>query len=99
MLSHFNVNSICIIGDLNARTGSLHDIIVPEEALLKESVLSDFLNDDVLDPTASSIIESVNIDEKTNYFGHKMIDLCRNLQLVVNGRFGAKKQFQHMYKC
>ena len=88
---HHSVKSVCMIGDFNARTGNVDDFLLPDESLLKNNVLAEQVNDFILAEDNFDILPKHRIseDDKTNNYGHKLIELCRNLDLrMLNGRFG-----------
>ena len=87
---HYQPNfDIVILGDVNARTGELHDY----------NVHLDGDDDDFIDPNIRIPIESfpdymncsrMSLDrENVNTYGRKLIDLCKSVDVrIVNGRVG-----------
>ena len=89
LCSHFRVESVCLMGDFNARSGVLKDFIEPDESLLQYNMLPDYITDSVLRITKGDGCERVSDDHRMNNHGYKLIELCRNQDLrIVNGRFG-----------
>ena len=91
-----NGESICLLGDFNAKTGNLPDFVQPDEALLENFDLYD-------DPDLISYMydyenllrANLPLNRKStctsrpNSFGHKLLDFCRKNNIyIVNGRAG-----------
>ncbi len=66
LLSHFNISQVCILGDFNARTGTLQDYILPDESLLRSNVISDYLIDHIIASVNDSIGKRLNSDNTVN---------------------------------
>jgi hypothetical protein len=75
---HFQIDSIFVMDDFNARTGIISDSIVPDKSLLKNNVLPDCINDNVLLSECTDINQRISQDKRMNNRGYKLIDLCRN---------------------
>jgi hypothetical protein len=85
--------SIVMLGDFNARTGTLDDFLSLDKNMLKDSGLildEDFIYYDKDKLKSQGIFtERINKDRNINKNGRCLIDTCRNLNLkIVNGRFG-----------
>lgn len=85
-------NFVCLLGDMNARTGNLLDFVEQENP-------EDFFTQNIVDINSFSdidILEGLGIpkmrnsmDETVNRYGRKLIDLCKNNNLFIfNGRVG-----------
>jgi hypothetical protein len=85
---------VMLMGDFNARTGLLNDYCTYDDYTVKEYGL------DAAFPFESSpdyVLNSLNLplkrcskDLKVNNHGVKLIDLCRNLNMLIcNGRIGS----------
>ena len=90
---------IILIGDLNARTGNLNDlldddVLNPESHLFNEYVVDNDLCIDESDLIVTETqIERFNEDTKTNDFGHRIINICQMSGLLIcNGRMEGDKQ-------
>ena len=78
--------SFILLGDFNARTGTLQDILDQEDPFISHEPVKDSLE--------SLNIETrrFNTDLKTNNNGRKLINFCKMSNLVIaNGRFGQDK--------
>ncbi|KAK7499247.1 hypothetical protein BaRGS_00009507 [Batillaria attramentaria] len=77
------LNNLCLLGDFNARTGTLNDII--------EGDVNDGL--DVLFEgriQQSNIPRRLNTDCGTNNMGFRLVDFCKEMGgVMVNGRVGV----------
>ena len=100
-LIDMNVNhcdsKICIIGDMNARTGTLPDLLETDEHLFKAVGLDDCHNELFIDETTlynlGIATNRHNEDKVTDENGRKLIDLCINTgNLIVNGRTGRREK-------
>ena len=85
---------VFLLGDLNARTGKLNDMLNFEDYVAKHFGLSDndYLNiqNDLISNNVS--LERKNEDLKINQAGREIIDVCKSLGLViVNGRLSEDK--------
>ncbi len=70
---------VCLVGDFNARTGTLSDVIIHDDGKFVG------LSDD--DENDKEIISRSNCDDVINQFGERLIDMCRMCGLrIVNGR-------------
>ena len=70
---------IGLIGDFNARTGKLNDIVVNDD-----TVYVDLPDDYTID---SDVIDRSNSDNVVNQFGERLVELCRMSSMrIVNGR-------------
>lgn len=88
-------NHIIMCGDFNAHTGTLDDICnfdhnVLNTLELNDNFMNDFLNDLRDNDATINLPLRKNSDVKRiNNYGKELIDLCKNLNLVVvNGRAG-----------
>ena len=69
---------VILMGDLNSRTGDLHDYVINDEV--------DFLPVEMYDSDKFSISRQAK-DTVTNTFGYSLIDLCKHLSIhILNGR-------------
>ena len=87
---------ICLIGDLNAHTGSLDDSFVVEPSIINNCELNDFAQElfDINTNNDNTILcgKRVNRDPKINNIGKFLIDCCKLNDLkIINGRFGTDK--------
>ena len=85
-----------LIGDFNARSGVLDDFITFDEGI-QAGIELDFWNEDfnVKDDLENFGVctKSYNNDVFVNNNGHKLISLCKNLDVhIVNGRVGADRE-------
>ena len=83
----YNNIDVCIIGDLNARTGNASDVLEmgqDEVELIDEYVSLDTMN----------IPENrVSFDNIVNNYGTRLLTLCKSLYMfIVNGRMGNDAQ-------
>ena len=80
---------ICLLGDLNARTGTLSDQIETTDTMYEDgTVMLD--NDDASCTTSQSRRVRSNSDKVINQMGRRLIDMCRSLNLhILNGRYGG----------
>ena len=79
--------NVCIVGDFNARTGTLNDTLgVPDYA---DSFLDGPDTDVVYSNTTNT---RANGDKTVNKFGSRLIELCKSLNMyIANGRCGNDK--------
>ena len=82
-----------MVGDFNARSGNIDDLISIEDAIQKEIGLSyiyDALTDSKTElESLGCCVERCNNDHHVNNNGHKLIDLCKHIDThIVNGRIG-----------
>ena len=90
---NLNVNDshICMIGDFNARCGTLSDFIHVDENIAIDNF--DFetnfiLNKQHLENLGVPIIRS-SCDNSCNNYGYKLIDVCKSFDIhIANGRCG-----------
>ena len=80
---------ICLLGDLNARTGTLSDRIETTDTMYEDgTVMLD--NDDASCTTSQNRRVRSNSDKAINQMGRRLIDMCRSLNLhILNGRYGG----------
>ena len=79
-LLYLGLDNVCLLGDFNARTGSLSDTIIESAHVDKASFAEDIC---CIPPRCSK-------DLSTNNFGYELIDLCKTCELVIaNGRMGS----------
>ena len=79
--------NVCIVGDFNARTGTLNDTLgVPDYA-------DSFLDGPDTDVVYSNTINTrANGDKTVNKFGSRLIELYKSLNMyIANGRCGNDK--------
>jgi len=87
---------VCLMGDFNARTGSLSDIVILDSYVADAAGLAQdegafFLNLDKLNELGVTT-ERINSDTKQNTNGLNLIELCKNTGVhIVNGRKGKDK--------
>ena len=87
---------ICIIGDLNAHTGSLDDSFVIEHSVINNCELDEFAQElfDINTNMDSTHLcgKRTNKDSKVDDIGKQLINCCKLYDLkIINGRFGADK--------
>ena len=87
---------ICLIGDLNSRTGIIDDTFAIEQSVINNCELDDFaqeLFDMSFTNDPNNIIgKRYNKDNEVNHNGQLFIDFCKvNNMKIVNGRFGSDK--------
>ena len=96
-LIDFNANNnnskVCIIGDMNSRTGVLPDFVETDTHLLRAVGLDEFHDELFVDRNSLETLgipsERFNEDKSVDENGKKLIDLCINTgTLIVNGRTG-----------
>ncbi len=81
-------NPICLLGDLNARTGALNEYISIDECIKNELNVEDFDDLELLGFNP----ERVNKDVNVNKYGRFLIEMCKSVGLyIVNGRVGHDK--------
>ena len=87
---------VYLLRDFNARTSALSDITTTDDEILRQigvNLESVFMSDSIDMMSRLNIdINRVSKDSKVNTFGKKMIDFCKNNDmLILNGRaFGDK---------
>ncbi len=87
---------VCLVGDFNARTGRLEDLVALDPHIAEEAGLSQlendiFVNVDRLESLNVSLLRK-NSDNKCNSHGYKLVDLCKCTGVhIVNGRLGEDK--------
>ena len=86
---------VCLIGDVNARTGKLDDLLDIEKEV---SELTGLSHCDSVTASRASLAEAgfttdrYNKDSSVNNNGKQLIVLCQALDLkIVNGRFGSDR--------
>ena len=71
--------NVCLVGDFNARTGTLPDVIVHDDGKFV-GMPDDYEND-------RELLCRNNCDDSINQFGERLCDMCRMCGLrIVNGR-------------
>ena len=89
--NHFNFESICLLGDFNARSGSLDDSVEIDHNIKEHNFLPDISEQFLHIPNYNVSPNRMSEDDKCNNYGYSLIDLCCNLNLnIVNGRFGIE---------
>lgn len=74
-----NLGQILLIGDFNARTSQLKDFCDSDISCINNTMDMSFLSN-TLKPRR-------NQDQKKNYFGNLLVNMCKDLQLnILNGR-------------
>ena len=93
---------ILLVGDMNARTGSLSDYVIIEKCILEktgficENATSELLCDEDTLIKSNVTPHRVNMDKKSDNRGRKLIEMCKNTGLlIVNGRIGADSRVGH----
>jgi len=103
LLSYIDDKCILLLGDFNSRTGSINDFIncdhynfdVNDDDL---KVAERIDNEDLLLEYGIPKCRS-STDRKCNNYGHKLINMCKNLGLMIaNGRCG-KDAFIGKFSC
>ena len=95
-LKHSYNLPICLIGDMNSRTGNLDDSLVVEHSIINNCEIEDFAeelfdlsNNEV---TSNMSKERSNKDVVINNYGRQLIDFCKiNNLKIINGRIGSDK--------
>ena len=88
---------ICIVGDLNSRTGELDDSFIIDQNVINSCGLEDIAHDlfaiSHTNETCSMFEKRKNRDSTINYYGELLIEFCmvRDMK-IVNGRFGTDKE-------
>ena len=87
---------ICLIGDMNSRTGNLNDILTFEREVINNSETNEFANDffdlDCYDGNNIINKKRVNTDKTVNANGRSLIKLCKeNNVIIINGRTGSDR--------
>ena len=82
IIEHDVEKDICVIGDFNARTGTLIDYVENNDFnRLNYSEAVDTLTNNGFD------ISRASKDSVVNNYGHKLLDICKNFELfIANGR-------------
>ena len=92
---------ICLIGDMNSRTGELDDILIFEREVIQSCETNDIADVFVDDFSGLNSIEDNNIlsrkrvnkDKTINENGKDLINLCkRNNMIIINGRTGSDRE-------
>ena len=95
---------IGLLGDFNAKTGTLQDYVETDKSLLD---IFDMLDDvDLINfmydyenivKAGASLIRKSTCTARTNTYGHMLLDMCRKNNIyIVNGRLGKDK---HAGEC
>ena len=87
----YNVESVCLLGDFNGRTGSEPEFITFSEHVLNQlddRVCSDLLvHNDCFGDSVTCIC--ISRDTVINGQGKQVLNLCNSMNLrIMNGRFG-----------
>ena len=92
---------ICLVGDMNSRTGELDDILTFEREVIHSCETNDITDFFVDDCSDLSFFEDNNIisrkrankDKTLNENGKDLINLCkRNNMIIMNGRTGSDRE-------
>ena len=88
---------ICLVGDMNSRTGNLNDILTFEREVINFSETNEFAQDffeiSLFEGNDRINKKRVNKDKTVNSNGKKLIKLCKeNNMIIVNGRTGSDKE-------
>ena len=89
--------AICLIGDMNSRTGNLDDLLTFEREIINNCETNEVINDyfDLSFFDDNNIINKkrVNSDKIINENGKALINLCiRNNVIIINGRTGSDRE-------
>ena len=87
---------LCLIGDLNARTGVLADYFEQENDEVSDLIGLNFCRDNDLSTLNNSYVPTSrwNMDLQVNDNGNKLLEMCKSLDLaIVNGRLGEDGGF------
>ena len=87
-----NTNLICLVGDFNARTGSLPDYIEANSTndYFDNNVvnIADFTELNILDELCINKVRN-SVDNVVNKYGRKLLEFCKfNNVFIFNGRVG-----------
>ena len=87
---------ICLLGDLNSRTGKLNDSFIIEQSIINNCEINDFAQELFnISPTneMDTLFEKrYNKDTNINNNGRLLIEFCKVSNMkIVNGRFGHDK--------
>ena len=90
---------VSLIGDFNAKTGSLSDFIVPDESIVSlfdldcDTDILDYLYDfEFLTQNDIPLQRVSKCANRPNNYGHKLLELCkRNNLYIANSRIGLDK--------
>ena len=78
--------AVCLLGDFNARTGTLPDVSHNDESGGQSIELCEILNSN------SNVTKRSNKDHYVNTGGKRLLELCNSIDLhIMNGRYGADK--------
>ena len=88
---------LCLIGDMNSRTGNLNDILTFEHEIINSSEINDFAQDffelNSLEGNNKISKKRTNMDKTINRNGEALIKLCKeNNVIIVNGRTGSDRE-------
>ena len=84
-------NNIILIGDFNARTGSLDDVLLNDETKNDQNGIESPI-------LLENIYQRNNQDQKTNKYGKKLINFCiQTSSYIANGR--TLGDLQGSYTC
>ena len=87
---------ICLIGDMNSRTGNLDDTFVIEHSIINNCEIDD-MADELFDLNTNEVNSNMsekrsNKDIVVNDYGIQLIEFCKaNNMKIINGRTGADK--------
>ena len=87
---------VCLIGDLNSRTGILDDTFIIEPSVINNCEFDDFAQE-LFDLSHTNDTDTMNgkrhnVDHTVNDNGNRLINFCKVSNMkIVNGRFGSDK--------
>jgi len=92
-IEHYGpLGATCIVGDFNARTGNLSDIISNDIYL---NVTGDHVQDN---KNVDNLNVRLNADRIIDNYGQKLISLCKSTgHIIANGRFKNDKTGQYTF--
>ena len=102
-----NESYLLLTGDLNSRTKNISEIAQTDIELLELCNIdsNDFENNDNSAYVVTTLEElgipicRKSLDSQSNTFGHRLIELCKNNNLVIlNGRVGEDQNIGNFFK-
>ena len=93
-LSQSKNTQICLLGDVNARTGNQSDLVNYDENI-EQFLHSDDPNDELAKISIGDLgfpTERHNSDTQSNNYGKRLLEVCKSFNLcIANGRLGSDK--------